>query len=662
MHGRPMFMDDARCAVSRAVFPSFHRPMIRLLAFFVAAATAAAAPEIATFDSAGGLTSVVNHGSALAVHARLMAVFDGGVEVELQPHDQRTPITRDGLSLSWKGTVTCPNGAVLDFSADWRTQTAAEVELTVSKPGGYPLLLRSIDYVVDLPREVLVGGVAEGRGIDPVALLATRPDDAALLRATAAALQLRDAAGGRRLDLEFDQARPVELVDRWDGAGRSYRLRVRLHSGVLLAEPVRFTARFRFDASAVEAPPVRLTVDPAEPWQEFDGYGANLCWAADNPETEYILRQLHPAWSRHELKAILWDLQHDAPDRMLTDDFARIRALQQAGTPWIISLWRLPERFYTDPNRAGFGTFGRKIAGERWPELLDLVGGYLLHLKAQYGAEPDLFSFNEPDLGVSIGLTPEEQCAAVKRFGELFARLGLKTRFLLGDTANPRDSHKYVLATAADAGAMRHVGALSFHSWGGGTPEQYRAWAEVAAWLRLPLIVGEAGTDPGAWKNRNYDSYAYGLGEMRQTFEVQRAARPQASLYWQFTGDYALVRTAADGTVGPTGRFWLMKQLTELTPRHGHAIASSSDQPEVLVNAFARGAECVVHVLNLGPATTASIAGLPAGSWRTVTTTEETGFAESAPLAGPPVSLALPARCLVTLVRVAVAPAGGAAP
>jgi O-glycosyl hydrolase len=628
--------------------------MTRFLAFVLLAATGvAAASENATFDSAGGLTSVVDHGSALPLHGRLMASFDGDVEVELQPHDQRSPITRDGSALRWSGSITAPNGAKLDYVAEWRTQPEPAIALTVSQPGDYPVLLRSLDFVVDLPRSTFVGGTFSPGA---VALASTKPADATFFRANVAELQFADAAAVRRLALVLDRARAVSLADRWDAAGRSYRVRIQLHAGPLAKETVSFGVSFRFDAAAVVAPAAHLTVAPAERLQPFDGFGANLCWAADNAVTEYTRRNLRMAWSRHELKAILWDLQRAEPGKMLTDDFERIRSIQQAGVPWIISLWRLPERLYTDPNRAPLGTFGRKIAGERWPELLELIGSYLEHLKTKYGAEPDLISFNEPDLGVNVGLTPEEHRDAVKRIGAHLAKLGFKTKFLLGDTANPRDTHRYVLATAADTDAMRYVGAVSFHSWGGGSPEQYRAWAEVAAWLGLPLIVGEAGTDPGSWRNKTFDSYAYGLDEARQTQELLRYARPQALLYWQFTADYGLARVNANGAVEPTGRLWLMKHFTDLTPQRGVGIATASDQADVLVGAFARGEELVVHILNTGPATVATIAGLPAGNWRTVTTTEAAGFQETPAVAERPEKLDLPARCLVTLVRVPVAP------
>lgn len=629
--------------------------MFKLLALpFLVAGVALAAPETATFDSAGALTSLISDGHALTLHARLVASFEGGPEVGLQPHDQRVPITRDGSALRWGGPTTCPNGAVLDYKAEWTTSPEIAIAAVVTHPGEFPVLLRSIDYVVDLPRSTFVGGRLQPAG---TTLTAAKPADATFFRGQVQKLAFTDTAGQRTVTLALDSVRAVTVTDHWEGAQRSYRVRITLHSGPLAKEEIRFGASFGFSAAGIAVPPVHLAVDPAQPQQSFDGFGANYCWGTETAVTAYTREHLRIAWSRHELKAIFWDLMREHPLPMLTTDFERIRSIQQAGIPWIISLWRLPERFYTDPNRALLSTFGRKIAADRWPELLELIGSYLLNLKTNYGAEPDLFSFNEPDLGVSIGLTPEEHRDAVKRIGAHFAELGLKTKFLLGDTANPRDSHKYVLATAADADAMRYVGAVSFHSWGNGSPAQYRAWSEVATWLQLPLLVGEAGTDPGSWRNQTFDSYSYGLDEIRQTQELLRYAKPQATLYWQFTADYSLARLGPGGAVEPTGRFWLMQHLTNLTPHKSTMLASTSDQSEVLVSAFARGEECVVHVLNTGAARSASLAGLPAGSWRTVTTTELAGFQESASQPAAPAQLQLPARSLTTLVRVPGAPA-----
>ncbi len=330
-----------------------------------------------------------------------------------------------------------------------------------------------------------------------------------------------------------------------------------------------------------------------------------------------------------------------------------MQRFQQAKIPWILSLWFLPERFFVDANQRPMGTFGRRIDPDRWPEFLDLLTSYLTYLKTHYNAEPDLFSFNEPDLGVNIGFTGETHRQAIKSIGARLASLGFKTKLLLGDTANPRDSHLFTLPTASDPDALRYVGAVSVHSWGNGTAAQYSAWGDVAAWTGLPLLVAEAGVDPGAFKNDAFDSFAYGLSEMQQFQELLRYARPAALLYWQFTDDYSLVHVARDGTVAPTSRFWMMKQFTNLSPIDSQVVATASDQPDVLVSAFSAPSALTIHVLNLGSARTVTIAGLPPGSWQTYTTTELSGFRTAAlSVADPgPVTLQFPARGLVSLVR-----------
>jgi len=625
--------------------------MRTLLALICLAALPLRAAEQATFESGGALTAMIRDGAELPVRAQLIATFDGGVEATLQPHDQKSTIAREGIEKRWSGATTFSNGLSANFSAEWvedaaGTQTAS---VKVTNPGQWPLLLQSIDYVIDLPRDTFAGGRVESPGI---ALPEQKPADATFYRGEAQTLRFVDAAGNWTLSASWGQSRAVTLTDRWDADGRSYRLRVRLWTGPLATEAVVERVSLRLDGHA-HASPATLSIATGSTGYPFDGFGANYCWGTETPVTPYMLETMKLAWSRHELKAIFWDLQRDNPAPMLTGDFERIARIQKQGTPWIISLWRLPERFYVDPNQRPMGTFGRQIAGERWPEFLDLIGSYLVHLKTHYGAEPDLFSFNEPDLGVSIGLTPEGQREAIKRIGAHLQKLGLKTKMLLGDTANPRDSHTYVLATAADAEAMQYVGAISFHSWGSGTPAQYEAWADVAAWLGLPLIIGEAGTDPGSYRNRTYDSYAYGLKEAWQTQDLLRHARPTASLYWQFTHDYALARVDEKGVVQPTGRLWLMKHFNNLTPQKSRVIDSASDRADVAISAFAKGDELVVHVLNTGAARTASLAGLPVGDWRRVTTTEEAGLVESAARVNgvEPLAINLPARSLTTLVR-----------
>jgi hypothetical protein len=639
--------------------------MIRLPVLLAAALAAplplSAAPvEHATYHSGGGLTALIHDGVELPVRGEFVVTFEGGVHATLQPHDQRSPITREDGRLHWEGVTTFPNGGQARFDAVW-TETDGTVSLAgrvtsgaPAQPGTpaprWPLLVESVDYVLDVPRETFAGGRLEpsGRTI-PTA----NEGNVLVYDDTTAALAFADAARNWRLALALDQPRRVTITDRWDTDGRSYRVRLQLGGGVWPAgETWKFGLALTLTGTA-HADAAHLTVDPADSRYAFDGFGANYCFATATPAADYLLDHLKQTWTRLELKAQAWDAErHTQPGAALTRDFQLMQRVQKTGGPWILSLWRLPERFYTDANQKPPFTFGRQIAPERWPGLLELIGSYLTYLKKNYGAEPDYFSFNEPDLGVSVGFSAEAHRDAIKRLGAHFASLGLKTKLLLGDTANPRDSHRYVLPAAADAEALRHAGALSVHSWGGGTPAQYQAWSDVAAWLRRPLIVGEAGTDPGSYRNRMFDSYAYGLGEMRQYQELLRDLHPQAILFWQFTEDYGLVHVAPDGSVEPTGRFHLMKHFTNLTPFHSRVLASTSDRPDVLVSAFARDAVLTIHILNTGAARDAVLAGVPAGPWRIVATTETAGFAEGGSIelsADRP--LPLPARSLTTLVR-----------
>jgi hypothetical protein len=226
---------------------------------------------------------------------------------------------------------------------------------------------------------------------------------------------------------------------------------------------------------------------------------------------------------------------------------------------------------------------------------------------------------------------------------------------LLGDATGPRDTHRFALEAASDPEAMQYVGAIGFHSWGGGTAEQYAAWGDLGEWLNLPLLVTELGVDAAAYYTRSFDSYHYGLREAKMTQELLLHARPRGTHFWQFTNDYSLVRARADQPVEPTARFWLMKHFTDLTPPKSEGLATTSDQRSVLFTAFRSGSNYTLHLLNAGAARTAELQGVPDGDWQVTQTTEEVQFqrAEALQSAASGLRVALPARSLVTLTGVA---------
>ncbi len=634
-------------------------PILTFAMLTGAAAMAASVPvpERATFNSAGALTSLITDGMQLPIQGELFVTFDGGVRATLQPHDQRSPIFRVGDELHWKGLATFPNSSQAQFDALW-TESPKVVSVEATAISGAPatpdapafkgpLLVKTVEYDVNLPRAEFEGWSFGAAGS---VLPLIKPANPEFFHEKTDKLVFTDPEKNRTLTLALDQVRDVSVTDIWEGDTRAYRVRIRMGGGVWNhGDALKLGLTFEFTGHG-HGSVAHVSVNPAVQRYTFDGFGGNYCFQTETPAADFLFSHLRNAWARLEFKAQDWDRERGHPGPALIRDFQLMQRMQQHHIPWVLSLWRLPERFYTDPNQKPFYTFGRQIAPDRWPEFLDLLGSYLLYLKKNYGAEPTLFSFNEPDLGVSIGFSPEQHREAIRRIGAYLQSLGLKTKMLLGDTANPRDTHHYVLAAAADPEAMRYVGAVSFHSWGDGTAAQYRAWADVAQWLHLPLLVAEAGVDPGAYRNRTFDSYSYGLQEARQFQQLLRDARPTAMIFWQFTEDYGLVRVGPDKSIQETARYWLMRQFANRTPPDARVLASSSDRKDVYVSAFSGGGRLVVHVLNLGPARDLDLTGLPAGAWTTETTTElrggevKTGIDVAAPVP-------LAARSLTTFIR-----------
>jgi len=608
------------------------------------------AMEIASYDSGGKLTSIIHDGAELDVTAGFRVFLDGDVVEDLQPHSQKSKIQREGYELKWMGTTEFKNGSSGSFEAEWQEHEGTlHFSGSATNPDRWPQTVKSVEYVIDVARNWFVGGHLTPNDI---ALPARKNAQYALLKQTLENLSLVDSDANWTLELDLDKARDVIVQDIWEKSGRFYRIRIPLTSSQWKGnEPLHIEFGLTLTGKA-HAQPVKLTVNPDSTQYQFHGYGANICWGNDGPVTDYVTDRLDMVWTRHEMKLTPWDLDRTGQLPVLKEDFERIQKLQQRGSPCILSIWRIPERMYENANKENHYMHGRHMAADQWPELLDLIGSYLLHLKNEYGVEPELFSFNEPDLGVSVGWTDTGHRDAIKKIGAHLESLGLKTRMLLGDCANPNDSHRYCMPTAADPEAMKYVGAISFHSWWGATPEQYQAWSDMARWLQLPLIVGEAGLDPGSYRNRCYDSYDYGLEEAQLNLEILRYAQPQISLYWEFTSDYALCRTI-EGEAVPTGRFWLMKHWTNLTPKNSAVLATTSDQEDVFIAAFKKEEQEVIHILNHGPERVATITGLGDATWTPTTTVDTVGYKESSPIQSKDgqSSIQLPARSLVTLVK-----------
>ncbi|MGC8642223.1 MAG: hypothetical protein ACP5XB_20360 [Isosphaeraceae bacterium] len=404
--------------------------------------------------------------------------------------------------------------------------------------------------------------------------------------------------------------------------------------------------------STPDTTPAHLTLDAKGVRNRFDGFGGNYCFAIESPVTQYTLDHLKVAWARTEMSLALWEPENDndSPNEINWDAFKRrdtldsrlrrewllMKQIQDKGIPYVISAWRVP-RWLTEPTGRRSGSRSRRLRPEMWPEMLESVGSYLLYAKEHYGVEPILFSFNEANIGVDLLLTAEEHHQMIKRLGAHLKKLGLQTKMLLGDTGSTRGTHTFCLPTANDPEAMQYVGAVAFHSWGGASARDYRAWSDLADRLHLPLLDTELGVDAGAYRDRSYDSFFYALREVEMYQDVILEARVRGTQQWEFTNDYSLVHEKRDAAgksvIEPTARFYFVKQFCNLTPHGSDVLTTTSDQPRVRLTAF-RGKEGVLslYVANLGAGRKAKIVGIPVEirRLRAIRTSQNEGFQELA--------------------------------
>jgi hypothetical protein len=428
-----------------------------------------------------------------------------------------------------------------------------------------------------------------------------------------------------RRQFELNLAAPAEFVIQ--------EVRNRGGSGIEISFPLSLgnltngqnvRAAFTIKATGeVDKSPAKLVIDPARPGRKYDGMGGNfrIQSPADAAQIQYNLDHLRIAWGRVAMPLDRWQPNEDTnPVEAATNGglntnvreaMEMAQKLAQKNIPTVISIWFAPS-WALAGGGGGPGTRAR-INPEKWDKVAQSIGSYLQYMKQHYGAEPVLFSFNESDMGIDVLQSPQEHADAIKRLGAYFASRGLKTRMLLGDTGNPTGD-KFIDVAVADPEAAKWIGAVSFHSWNGGTLEQYTHFSQAARQLNVPLLVGEGGLDPSAYSYRAvFLEPWYCLNEIAQYVEICRVAQPLSILHWQFTSDYSILTGGNEvRPLQPAQRFWQIKQLG-LTAADASAVPITCDHSKVVSCAFADRGGCVVHLVNNGAARTASVSGLPAG-------------------------------------------------
>jgi O-glycosyl hydrolase len=630
------------------------------------------AGDIAIAGSTGRLRAMALDGDYVDVHTNIVVHYTGwkgsadlgGSNVEglqfSQYQNQR----------KWSGRIKLKDGVSYRYEQVLReADGAVRLSVKVAADGNVPI--EAVNLIVSAPVSAFSGGRCEMKepngSVRTVDLPRDPPEkDHHLITGKTDRVSLSAADASAKLEFSLDRPVNVMVQDERKWKNSEYAVLVQVAGKDFCAgQSAAVELTLKLTGTADHAP-AELTVDPRKVRYKLDGFGGCYCFGVESPVSRYTLDNLRVAWARTEMKLHHWEPTNDngspdqtdwevlkgrdKPDSRLHRDFLWMQELQRRGIPYVISVWQLPDWLYAEPNSDARkdSTSARHLSGEKWPELLECIGSYLVHAKKQYGVEPDLFSFNEPDCGVRVKLSGEEHRDAIKRIGPHLGKLGLKTRMLLADVASARVPLDYCHPTINDPEAMRYVGAIGFHSWGGAKPQQYAGWGDLAEKLKLPLLVAEVGVDAdwrtvGAWR----DSYLYALREFTMYQELLLYARAQGTMQWELTEDYSTVAKERDASgtgwkLTPKKRFWCLKHFFDLTPRKSDALATASTHPKVLFTAFAGpsagrdggGSVLTLHVANTAAGRPATISGLPTGvtSLRAVRSSEAESYQTLAPV------------------------------
>ncbi|MDB4902260.1 MAG: hypothetical protein JWQ63_1541, partial [Mucilaginibacter sp.] len=424
----------------------------------------------------------------------------------------------------------------------------------------------------------------------------------------------------------------------------------------------------------IDKTPVNLVVNTSQQGREFDGLGGNF--RLQNPKLDpqvidYCLKNLRVAWGRVEMPWRFWQPNKDI-DPIATADSGKLhpavkKAMEMAhrldsmGTPIILSAWFPPN--WAAEGKVNFrpvnGIWGNPLNKDNMDAIYKSIAGYIQYLKNKYGVEIKLFSFNESDLGINVRVSAQEHDDFIKGCGAYFAAHGLKTKMLLGDNSDAT-TYKFIYPAMDDPDARQYIGAISFHSWRGWDTEILQKWADAAAKLNLPLIVGEGSIDAAAWNYPDiFQEQTYALKEINLYTRLLAICQPVSILQWQLTSDYSpLIGGGIFGNnepLHPGQRFWNLKQLSA-TPKGLFAMPITCDRPDITAAALGDNNKGIyaVHLVNNGTTRKITLTGLSATVelLRIYTTSKNQDMKENKPInvTNGSAKFKLPATSYVTLI------------
>lgn len=381
-----------------------------------------------------------------------------------------------------------------------------------------------------------------------------------------------------------------------------------------------------------------LTILPDEKHQTLrDVAGGNFIHrfggvqSAFDPVSRMNWAALQPLTVRVAIDLDLWEPVNDNDDPLfLADDgfvdevgtalHGTFLFLQEVNAQEVIisaSVWRVPAWLVENPDDERQWI----VPPNLYAEMVESLAAWLLRARDVYGVDVDYISFNEANLGINVLLSPAEAIDLIRLAGPRFAELGLKTRWLLGDTSNMAENVSYASAIWAAEDIRQYLGPLSFHSWDADTgDETLLGIGEFANQNGLEVWCGEGGWNAQMWQSpRMFPMYSHALSLGAVYARSLKMTRATNLLYWEMMGqDYPL----NDGEK-PYPSLVFLTRLKQAFPPGSQVVGTGPDRTQMKYVAAASERGIAILIVNRSLKEDILVSGLPEGDYQVFRTASQ---------------------------------------
>lgn len=369
--------------------------------------------------------------------------------------------------------------------------------------------------------------------------------------------------------------------------------------------------------------PVAIQVNRRDLRQTLAGLGGNFCQPrygetrAMDPVGERLLQTLKVTGARVGIPLNNWAPEPNlySQENQALASFQAIKLLKAKNIPVIASVWEPPRWMLPgQPEEQG-----QSLHADKWDACIEAIGEYLRTAKEYFGASPDYFSFNEPDYGVNVKMSPQEQARFIRDASKAWAAKGIKVKFLIGDTASGTNLAPYVEHLMAQRDLLPHLGPIAYHTWDalGAPDDTYENIARLGRQHKKAIWATEAGHDAQLWQKPNpWASWENALGLVRAYSRSYRLSGAERLDYWTYQDNYTLLDPK---TLAPHSAFNAMK-LMEAVFAPGRKLAWSKSDGQGVEHAATlsgNGRQMMVLLSNEAGAVPVQLSGLlPSRSFR----------------------------------------------